>query len=211
MTEFESDARTRHWTDVYDRKAPSEVSWYQSSPKVSLELIAASGVKPSAPVIDVGGGASTLVDHLLDLGYSDVTVLDIAASALEASKARLDDRAREVAWVVADATRWRPSKTYALWHDRAVFHFLTDPADRRAYVSTLEAGVTAGGQLVIATFAPDGPEMCSGLPVVRYDARSLGAELGSNFEFCEERREEHTTPAGRTQAFLYQRYRRRAA
>ena len=198
--------RRGHWEGVYASRGPSEVSWYQARPAVSLDLIAATGAGPDAGIIDVGGGASTLVDHLLDAGYRNLAVLDVAAGALAACRARLGARAEAVEWIVADVTAWEPERTCDVWHDRAVFHFLTEAADRRAYVTTLRKALAGRGHLIVATFAPDGPPRCSGLPVVRYDAASLGAELGEGFRLVETRREEHVTPAGTVQPFLYQRY-----
>jgi SAM-dependent methyltransferase len=201
-------ARHAHWQDVYRGRAPEAASWYQPEPTVSLALIAATGLPAGAGVIDVGGGASTLVDCLLDRGFDDLTVLDVAEDSLAAARARLGDRAARVAWIAADVTAWSPDRRWDLWHDRAVFHFLTAPADQRAYVAALDRALAPGGHVVIATFAPEGPDRCSGLPVVRYDEARLGAALGPGFRFVESRREDHRTPGGATQAFLYQRYRR---
>ncbi|MCW8836334.1 MAG: class I SAM-dependent methyltransferase [Rhodospirillales bacterium] len=202
--------RRRHWEDVYAGKKPEEVSWYQKSPETSLALIAASGIGKAAPIIDVGGGASRLVDGLVGRGYGDITVLDIAEGAIDASKERLGASAGSISWVVADVTVWRSPRIYALWHDRAVFHFMTSAADRAAYIATLRAGLAVGGAAVLATFAPDGPEKCSGLPVRRYSPASLCAELGSGFVLEESRSEVHTTPAGGNQKFQFCRLTRNA-
>jgi trans-aconitate methyltransferase len=162
----------------------------------------------NAAIIDIGGGASRLVDALLEAGYRDISVLDLSANALEAAKKRVGAAAATVDWIVADATTWRPAKGYDVWHDRAAFHFLTDAADRAAYVTRLRLAVAPGGQVIIATFAPDGPEKCSGLPVQRHDSESLAAELGPDFALVETRSETHHTPWHTTQAFQFSRFRR---
>ncbi len=195
--------RQRHWDEVYSQKAEDTVSWFQVHPDLSLELIRAAGVAPADPIIDVGGGASRLVDHLLAAGFTDLSVLDIAATALERAGVRLGPAALKVQWLVADVTRWRPVRLYRLWHDRAVFHFLTEATDRSAYLANLKAALTPGGHAVIASFAPDGPERCSGLPVQRYSPESLAAELGPAFRLKHKRAESHLTPAGRVQQFQY--------
>jgi len=207
------EQRRRHWDHVYRRSAAEHVSWFQPRPELSLALIEASGVRPPAPIVDVGGGASTLVDHLLERGYT-LTVLDISAAALTAAAARLGPtRAEQVTWIDADITRPELADTlgrFELWHDRAVFHFLTDAGDRRSYVATMSAALAPGGHAILATFAVGGPERCSGLPVVRYDAASLLAALGSGFDLVETREELHHTPSGAAQAFMYFLLRRRA-
>ncbi|MBR1179989.1 class I SAM-dependent methyltransferase [Bradyrhizobium sp. KB893862 SZCCT0404] len=200
--------RTTHWQNVYATKGEAEVSWFQDSPTISLDLIRAAAPDHSAAIIDIGGGASRLVDTLLQDGYRDVAVLDLSANALEAARKRIGPAASKVDWIVADATTWRPAKTYDVWHDRAAFHFLTDPQDRMAYVERLRSAVARGGQIIIATFAPDGPEKCSGLPVQRHDSASLAAELGPDFELVETRSEMHRTPWDSTQAFQFSRFRR---
>jgi SAM-dependent methyltransferase len=204
MTGFQD--RRRHWDGVYASKHSNEVSWYQEKPSISLEMIEATGLGRDAGIIDVGGGASTLVDCLLKAGYRDLSVLDVADQALEETRRRLGPQAEEIAWLVADVTEWSPERRYDLWHDRAVFHFLTNGGDRRNYVATLEKALVPGGHLIISTFAPDGPEKCSGLPVRRHDTGSLMSELGAAFRLVEARSETHETPTGRSQAFLYQRY-----
>jgi SAM-dependent methyltransferase len=175
---------------------------------MSLRLIAGTGVSRSAPVIDVGGGASVLVDGLLEAGFTDVTVLDLSGAALASSRARLGARASSVQWTEADVTRADlPPRSFDLWHDRAVFHFLTDRADRLAYLRVLRHALRPGGHVVIATFAEDGPERCSGLPVRRYAPAQLHAELGSDFELLASEREAHVTPAGAVQRFQYSLFR----
>lgn len=196
------------WDEVWAAKAPDEVSWFQPSPLLSLELIEATGVPNTSRVVDVGGGACTLVDHLLDRGYDDVWVVDIAEAPLTVARCRCGDPTC-VHWVVANVLDWRPESPFDVWHDRAVFHFMVDDGDRARYLETLRAGVAPGGHVVIATFALDGPGSCSGLPVARYDPEGLSAELGPDFEPVEFRREEHRTPAGTVQAFQYGRFVRR--
>ncbi|WP_448040605.1 class I SAM-dependent methyltransferase [Bradyrhizobium liaoningense] len=200
--------RATHWDHVYATKGEAEVSWFQDSPATSLDLIRAANPDHGATIIDIGGGASRLVDALLQDGYRDVAVLDLSANALDAAKKRIGGAASIVDWIVADATTWRPAKTYDVWHDRAAFHFLTDPRDRAAYVERLRSALTPGGQVVIGTFAPDGPEKCSGLPVQRHDSASLAAELGPEFDLVETRSETHHTPWNSTQAFQFSRFRR---
>ncbi|MBR0850860.1 class I SAM-dependent methyltransferase [Bradyrhizobium diazoefficiens] len=202
--------RSAHWDKVYATKGEAEVSWFQDSPSISLEMIRAAGADHGAAIIDIGGGASRLVDALLRDGYRGLTVLDLSTNALDAAKRRLGAAASMVDWIVADATTWRPAKAYDVWHDRAAFHFLTDPRDRAAYVERLRLAVALHGHVIIATFAPDGPEKCSGLPVQRHDSASLAAELGPGFELVETRSETHHTPWNATQAFQFSRFQRRS-
>jgi len=201
-------SRQAHWNHVYDTKSGKELSWFQESPSVSLDLIREAGAEPDGAIIDIGGGESRLADALLDEGFHDVTVLDISASALAAAKARLGARAAKVAWIVADVTTWEPERSYDLWHDRAAFHFLTDAADREAYAERVAKAVRPGGHVIIGTFAPDGPERCSGLPVMRCDAASISAMLGEAFKLVESRRDDHVTPAGKPQRFQFSLFRR---
>jgi SAM-dependent methyltransferase len=201
------DRRT-HWENVYTAKAENEVSWFQESPAVSLELIHATGMPKNAAIVDIGGGASRLVDALLQEGYRAVTVLDLSKHALAIATARLGDHASSVRWIVADVIAWEPAATFDVWHDRAAFHFLTEPKDRNAYIARVLKALRVNGQLIIGTFALDGPERCSGLPVQRYDAASLGDTLGRSFELLETRPHEHLTPAGRVQRFQFSRFRR---
>ncbi|HEY4929916.1 MAG TPA: class I SAM-dependent methyltransferase [Acidimicrobiales bacterium] len=197
-----ADQRATHWEAVYESNSPDTVSWYQSEPTVSLEFIAALGVDPSAAVIDVGGGASVLVDRLLTRGFTDVSVLDISEAALRTSRDRVGDNAAEVHWIVGDLLAWEPSRRYDLWHDRAVLHFLLG-RDVDTYRDTLERAVATGGSVVLATFAPDGPEWCSGLPVTRYGTETLTDVLGDRFEVVEHRREVHRTPGRTEQPFTW--------
>lgn len=203
------DARKAHWEQVYRDKQPDEVSWHQTSPALSLELIAASGLGTDARVLDVGGGACRLVDALLDLGYRQLTVLDISGQALAHARARLGERATQVNWLEADATAFDLGHEVDLWHDRAVFHFLTEAADRVAYLARIDRHLSPQGQVIIAAFAPDGPERCSNLPVVRYSAEALAETFGEKFRLLETRAEQHRTPSGASQSFLYHRFCRR--
>jgi SAM-dependent methyltransferase len=200
--------RGAHWENVYRTKGEREVSWFQETPSTSLELIRSVGATQHSAVIDIGGGASRLVDALVAEGHEAVTVVDLSESALAAAKARLGPAAAGVTWIVADVTKWIPVQRYDLWHDRAAFHFLTDAADRSAYVESLREALRRGGHAVIATFALDGPERCSGLPVIRYDAASLGEVLGGDFNLVETRRHDHLTPMGGTQRFQFSVFRR---
>ncbi len=197
-----------HWDAVYGSKAATEVSWYRPHLETSLALIERAGGKPGSALIDVGGGEATLVDDLLQRGYRDLSVLDISAAALAATRQRLGRNAEQVQWWEADITRAKlPAQRYDIWHDRAVFHFLTRPEQRAAYVQALQHALRPQGQLILATFGPEGPEKCSGLPVVRYDAASLQAALGEGFRLKESLLEWHDTPWGSRQQFLYCRYR----
>ena len=200
--------RQAHWENVYATKEEHAVSWFQERPDISLDLIRATGVKTSASIIDIGGGASRLVDALIDEGFEAITVLDLSEKALTTSKARLGARGAHVQWVVADITTWEPPQSYDVWHDRAALHFLTDPKDRAASAERVSRAVRPGGHVIIGTFALDGPERCSGLPIVRYDAASLGKILGPSFELIESKRHEHHTPAGAIQRFQFSRFRR---
>ena len=205
---MESESRQAHWENVYTKKGENEVSWFQENPAPSLELIEQVGATHSTAIIDVGGGASRLVDNLIEMGFGDVTVLDLSGTALDAAKARLGDRSARVHWIVADATIWEPVKTYDIWHDRAAFHFLTEESDRSAYVTRLQRGLRIGGHAIIATFAMDGPEKCSGLAVVRYDSASLGRTLGPIFQLVGTLRHQHATPWGSQQVFQFSVFRR---
>jgi len=197
-------SQREHWQDIYRTKRASEVSWYQPEAKVSLDLIRRVEPDLDAPIIDVGGGASTLVDGLLDAGYRNVTVLDIAAASLAVARNRLGKRAGDVAWAEADIlTASLPWAGYAVWHDRAVFHFLTNPDDRARYVAKTRESVRPGGYVIVASFAPDGPTQCSGLDVVRYAPDTMHAQFGEGFRLLDSVREEHHTPSGTTQAFVY--------
>lgn len=198
-----NDAAKEHWERVYKTKQPGEVSWYEPVPARSLALIQATSEPLTAPILDVGGGASTLVDHLLGAGYTDISVLDIAAGALDRARGRLGPLAARVTWIEADITRFQSSRRYAIWHDRAVFHFLTSAHDRAAYLDVLQSSLRSGGHFVLATFGPEGPLRCSGLETQRYSEREVSALLGTLFTLKRQCTEEHRTPAGQIQQFQY--------
>lgn len=193
-----------HWEQVYTSKPEDGVSWFQEHARQSVELIARTGVSKDASVIDVGGGASTLVDDLLADGYRRLTVLDLSEAALAASRKRLGERASSVTWLAGDVTQHVFARhSYEVWHDRAVFHFLTSREEREAYVAAVLRAVKPGSHVIVATFAEDGPEKCSGLPVMRYSPDGLHAEFGAPFTLLQQEREEHRTPFGTVQKFIY--------
>jgi SAM-dependent methyltransferase len=193
----------QHWESVYRKRDPAEVSWFQAEATLSLALIR-EAAPASAAVLDVGGGSSTLVDGLLAAGYHRITVLDISSAALDHARRRLGAAAHEVNWMVADILNAvLPNHAIDVWHDRAVFHFLTEAADRERYVSQVKSAMRPGGVVLVATFADDGPTRCSGLPVARYSARELHGQFGRDFRLIESRREEHVTPQGVRQSFVY--------
>jgi SAM-dependent methyltransferase len=194
-------ARRRHWDRRYADAGATRVSWYQPEPSMSLALVDRLRVPKPAPVIDVGGGASLLVDELLARGYLDLSVLDVSSTALEIARHRLGDAA-PVRWLSNDIMTWQPERRYALWHDRAVFHFLTDPAEQTRYLNVMRQALGLGGALVMATFAANGPKSCSGLPVARYDPGDLERFL-DGFTVVESSREEHMTPGGAVQPFTW--------
>jgi SAM-dependent methyltransferase len=194
--------RAAHWDDAYRAIGVESVSWFEPEPTMSLALIDALGTGPDDAVLDVGGGASTLVDHLLDGGYRDVTVLDVSVVALDQGRARVGPDA-PVGWLREDLLSWRPPRRYDLWHDRAVFHFLTDPADRRRYLAVLGDSLAPGGAVIVGTFAADGPEKCSGLAVARFSPAALCEELGPLFQPLVTKREVHVTPTGVLQPFTW--------
>jgi 2-polyprenyl-3-methyl-5-hydroxy-6-metoxy-1,4-benzoquinol methylase len=198
-----ADEARRHWDEVYASKAYAEVSWYQPVPVRSLELIEATGAATDAPIIDVGGGASTLVDALVARGFSDVTVLDVAEGALDQARARLGTAATDVNWLVGDVTAFASERSYRVWHDRAVLHFLVDPEDWQRYVDVLRRALEPGGHLLLATFGPDGPVKCSGLKIRRYSIEMQAELLGPGFELQQHALEDHETPSGGSQQFLY--------
>jgi SAM-dependent methyltransferase len=201
-----------HWETVYTEKAPTDVSWYQPHLQTSLTLILKTGVGKEGHIIDIGGGASTLVDDLLAAGFHHLTVLDISAEALETARIRVAGQGHTVTWIAADITdACLPPNSYDIWHDRALFHFLTNPQDRQRYVMALRQTLKPGGFVILATFAEDGPTQCSGLEVARYSCPSLQSELDDAFELLESCREEHTTPWNTQQAFSYCLFRRGGA
>lgn len=200
---------TEHWEQVYSTRPADQVSWYQMHAARSLRLICETGVPLGASIIDVGGGASTLVDDLLQAGYQALTVLDLSGVALAAAQARVGSSARRVRWIEADITDAAlPADAYDVWHDRAVFHFLTSAQDRRDYVAAAVRSVKPAGHVIVATFADDGPTQCSGLPVRRYSAAGLQAEFGAPFVLLRHEREEHQTPSGNMQKFVYCHFRK---
>ena len=193
----------QHWDEVYSSKAADEVSWFQNTPRTSVRLVELAGHgRPDASVIDVGGGTSTLVDALLETSH-DVTVLDVSSVALDAAVRRLGPRGDQVSWVQADLLDWRPERTFDVWHDRAVFHFLTDADGLAGYVDLVSRAIAPHGALVLGVFALDGPSTCSGLPTARYDAEALAAHFAGAFVLEHDERELHRTPAGATQAFTW--------
>lgn len=203
-----TDTRREHWDDVYRNKQVDRVSWYQPQPQPSLDALTRLGAKPDQSLIDIGGGASSLTAKLAEAGWSELAVLDISAAALDHARTEMGEGADDVEWIVADVTEWRPARRYDIWHDRAVFHFLTEAGQREAYRRALAKGLEKGGLIVIATFALDGPEKCSGLPVQRYDAQDLSQELGDEFALLEHWRETHRTPWDSEQSFTWTAFRK---
>jgi 2-polyprenyl-3-methyl-5-hydroxy-6-metoxy-1,4-benzoquinol methylase len=193
-----------HWEKIYATKAADQVSWFRPYLETSLALIERGARTQSAAIIDVGGGASTLVDDLIVRGYPNLTVLDVSEAAIEIAKRRLGNAGEAIHWFCADVTKAElPPKTYDVWHDRAVFHFLTNQKDRANYVRNVALAVKPGGHVIVSTFGPEGPVKCSGLDVVRYDAESLHEEFGIRFQLVDSSKELHHTPFGTTQQFLY--------
>jgi len=197
-----SDPRS-HWQTVYLTKGEQQVSWSQADPQPSLRLIESVATSREASIVDVGGGASRLVDALLQSGFHALTVLDLSAAALASARERIGAAGDAVCWVAGDATVWQPQQAFDIWHDRAAFHFLVAEMDRTAYLDRLHRGVRAGGNAVIGTFALDGPEKCSGLPVQRYDSATLSQTIGPAFELIAELPHQHVTPWGATQSFQF--------
>lgn len=193
-----------HWESVYATHTPDALSWYQPHAQLSLDLIRRIGAGPGTRVIDVGGGVSTLVDDLLAAGMGEITVLDISAAALSLAQQRLGHSSAKVHWITGDITGVQlPKSAYDIWHDRAVFHFLIDPAHRAAYVDQVRRAVRPGGHVIVAAFGPQGPTHCSGLPVMRYGPGELHRQFGSHFELVDHLSEAHHTPAGAVQQFVY--------
>jgi ubiquinone/menaquinone biosynthesis C-methylase UbiE len=199
--------RQTHWQSIYQSKDEREVSWFQDDAQPSLALIEEVAA-PSSAVIDIGGGASRLVGALLKRGFLDLTVLDLSSTALAAAEAGIGGGTERIQWIVADVTAWEPSRAYDVWHDRATLHFLVAESDRAAYLSRLTRALKPSGHAIIATFAWDGPEQCSGLPVRRYDAETLGQTLGAGFQLISSQRQEHVTPWGVMQPFQFNVFRR---
>ena len=203
--------RRLHWDRVFEERGPAGVSWYERSPRMSLEMIGLTGAGPQEAVVDVGGGASPLAGALVARGFGDVTVLDLSEVALLTARARLDPAGAGVRWVHADVLDWTANRTYGLWHDRAVFHFLVDADDRERYLATTRSAVRPGGHVVVGTFAEDGPATCSGLPVARYGTQALVDAFGAEFALVGARRHEHRTPGGSVQPFTWVAMRRRGS
>jgi SAM-dependent methyltransferase len=193
---------------VYNSRGEQEVSWFQESPEPSLELIGLASAKPDAAIIDIGGGASRLVDTLLMQGFENLTVLDLSEAALDKARSRLGSVARSIRWIAADVTSWKPDAKYDVWHDRAAFHFLTERDEQQAYIDRLKQALRPGGYAIIGTFALDGPEKCSGLPVVRQSPETMVVLLGSDFHLVDARRHEHATPWQSVQKFQFSTFRR---
>ena len=200
---MENFDRKKHWEDIYQTKELKDVSWYQPNPQTSLDFIKKYEISTKSKIIDIGGGDSFLVDHLVELGFQDITVLDISEAAIERAKYRLGVKAKNVTWIVEDVINFQPAEKYDFWHDRAVFHFLTNEEDRKKYVRQVMRSVKHGGHVIISTFGLEGPDTCSGLDVIKYDADSLHTEFGKTFQLIESSTEIHNTPFGTTQQFLY--------
>lgn len=206
---MENFNRKAHWENIYTTKELTDVSWYQPVPEISLDFLAQSALPKTAKIIDVGGGDSYFVDHLIKLGYTDITVLDISEHALERAKARLGENASLVKWIVSDATSFVPEESYDFWHDRAVFHFLTEEKDIAAYQDILVKGIKIGGILVLGTFSEDGPTKCSGIPIKQYSEQSMVERFTIGFEKIRCLRTDHPTPFGTTQNFVFCSFRKR--
>ena len=191
-----------HWEDVYQSKKEAETSWYEDRPQVSLDLIGATGLGPNAAIVDIGAGASRLVDCLLEQGFSRITVLDLSDTALSKARARLPHDA-PVEWVAGNVLHWQPEGHFDVWHDRAAFHFLTDATDQDTYINVMDIALRPGGYALIGTFALDGPTSCSGLPVERYDAALLSGRLGDGFQLLKSVHHDHRTPWGSVQRFHF--------
>jgi SAM-dependent methyltransferase len=198
--------RKEHWENIYQQNSPLKLSWYKENPELSMQLIHDTHISRDAAIIDVGGGASTLVDRLVDDGYANVAVLDVAARALAHARVRLAAKACRIQWYEEDVTGFESPNKYSLWHDRAVFHFLINKTDRDKYVKVLRRSLRSGGHLIMMTFAIDGPSKCSGLDIVQYDEHILAAALGTGFQLMESGFENHFTPAGKQQKFAYFRF-----
>ncbi len=204
-----SDDSAAHWQRTYGERDAEELSWTEALPETSLAMTGAAASAPGAAILDIGGGASGLAGELLRSGYTDVSVADISAAALKRAQAELGEEARRVRWGEADARKHDFGRRFDLWHDRAVFHFMVEPADRDGYLASLRRSLHPGGHLVLAAFGPEGPTKCSGLPVCRYDAAAISRALDSDYELLSSQLKDHRTPSGRHQEFLYAHLRRR--
>lgn len=203
-------SRKDHWDRIYQKHSPLEVGWYQAYPENSLKLIKNTDRGTDSSIIDVGGGTSMLSKHLLDQGYKKLTVLDISGNSIEKAKSELEEKSNEIKWIEADATKYSFMEQYEIWHDRAVFHFLTKTEDKKGYINSLNQALKLNGHLIIATFSLDAPPKCSGLSVVRYSPETLQNELGDNFFLAETLVEDHVTPSGVKQNFIFCRFIKRA-
>ena len=202
--------RKDHWESIYQKHSPTEVGWYQAYPEKSLKLIHNTGAGTDSSIIDVGGGTSALSKHLLDQGYKKLAVLDISGNSIERTKSQLGEKSSEINWIEADVTKYSFMEQYDIWHDRAVFHFLTKAEDRKGYINSLNQALKLNGHLIIATFGLDAPPKCSGLSVVRYSPETLQSELRDNFILVEALVEDHVTPSGVKQNFIFCRFIKRA-
>lgn len=200
---MESFDREKHWENIYHTKETNELSWYQPNPATSLDFFQQFDIPKSARIIDIGGGDSYLVDHLLDLGYQDITVLDISESALEKAKLRLGDHANKVKWIAADAVTFKPTEKYDFWHDRAAFHFLTQEQDIENYIDNVQQSIKPNGILVIGTFSEQGPKKCSGIEIKQYSETTMTDQLSNYFEKIKCITVDHTTPSGTIQNFVF--------
>lgn len=207
---MDTEHRQDHWQRAYQAKTEQQVSWYQDSPEPSLALVTAAAASLASSVIDIGGGASHLVDHLVQRGFRNVAVLDVSSAALATAQAHLGTSASAVDWIAADITTWAPTRLYEVWHDRATFHFMVTESDRSAYLTRLRQALAPGGYAIIATFALDGPEQCSGLPVMRYDPAGLADMLGPEFTLVSSQRHLHHTPWDSVQPFQFSVFKRRS-
>ncbi|UZH55360.1 class I SAM-dependent methyltransferase [Salinimicrobium tongyeongense] len=193
----------QHWDKVYSEKAPTEVSWYEPMPQISLELIRSCGISEDAAIIDIGGGDSFLAEFLISLGYTNVTVVDISSKAIARAKERMCEKADEVKWIVADVSNFEPERQYDLWHDRAAFHFLTAGQEKQAYLEKLKNAVKPGGYVIMGTFSERGPEKCSGLEVQRYSVNNLCQLFEKEFSMLNGKNVDHQTPSGKSQNFTF--------
>ena len=200
--------KKKHWSDVYSETSHFKVSWYQKIPRTSLEYILSTGLSKDSSIIDVGGGTSVLVDHLIKEKFNNLSILDISENALKISQTRLEAKNKNINWFVSDITEFNTPNKFCLWHDRAVFHFLTQPSDRKNYIANLKKNLTTRGHLIIATFALRGPEKCSGLEIVQYDSEKMKDELGDEFFLVKTKTEFHITPKKKKQKFIYLHFKR---
>lgn len=195
--------RKKHWNNIYETKQLSDLGWYQPTPTTSLEFVQKLNIPYDAKIIDIGGGDSFFVDHLLDLGYTEITVLDISEKAISRAKERLAANASKVKWIVADASDFKPVEQYYFWHDRAAFHFLTLEKEINSYLETIQRNISPSGFLVIGTFSDDGPKQCSGIDIKQYSESLMAEMLTTNFRKIECLKTEHTTPSGSIQNFIF--------